>query len=179
MVVKKKKSLPWMPVLKGVMGVKETRGKKNNPVIMGWAKVIGGSVRKQFYGDIVPWCGLIMGWTFVMVGCKIPKTPLWAKSWKNWGFGLLYPRVGCVGVFNRKGGGGHVAIIIGCTTKTKGKGYYFVQGGNQSDKVSIMRIARKRCIAWRWPSEMRKLLPKEGLPVIKNIKGATVSVNEA
>lgn len=174
-----KKILPWIKVANGMMGTKEVRGKRNNPTIMAWAKLLSSSVKKIFHGDVVPWCGLAMAYIYgPRCDCKIPKTPLWAKSWARFGFGLLFPRKGCLGVFKRPGGGGHVGIIIGCTSRKPGVGYYYVQGGNQSDSFNITRIRRNRCIAWRWPSEYRHLLTKDELPILKSVRGARISVNE-
>ena len=49
-------------------------------------------------------------------------------------------------VFTRSGGG-HVGFYAGEDADA-----YHVLGGNQSDAVTIARIAKSRCIAIRWPS---------------------------
>ena len=48
-----------------------------------------------------------------------------------------------------------------------------VLGGNQSNSVNIMKLAKARCIAIRWP----KGVPVTGAPV--RMAGGNVSVNEA
>jgi cell wall-associated NlpC family hydrolase len=51
--------------------------------------------------------------------------------------------LGDVLVFTRKGGG-HVGIYVG-----QDKSCYHVLGGNQGDRVSIVRIEKTRCIGVR------------------------------
>jgi hypothetical protein len=71
-------------------------------------------------------------------------------------------------VFSRKGGG-HVGFYVG-----EDKTYFHVLGGNQSNAVNVMRIAKARCVAIRWPT---------GVPVVGGpihiASNAAVSSNEA
>jgi len=48
-------------------------------------------------------------------------------------------------VFDRAGGG-HVGFYVGEDLTS-----YDVLGGNQGDRVSIMRLEKSRCVARRWP----------------------------
>lgn len=125
-------------------GVKEEPGSANNPIIMSWAKELG--LERAYYGDIVPWCGLFMGVVARRSGWDIPKTPLWAKSWSQFGQPADSAALGDVLVFSRDGGG-HVGLYVGEDAK-----HYHVLGGNQSNEVCITRIEIARCIAVRQPN---------------------------
>jgi hypothetical protein len=71
-------------------------------------------------------------------------------------------------VFARKGGG-HVGFYVGEDATA-----YHVLGGNQGNAVNVMRIAKDRCIAIRWPEGE----PVVGKPVILASNGQ-LSRNEA
>ena len=74
-------------------------------------------------------------------------------------------------VFRRGETSGHVGIYIG-----EDYGAFHVLGGNQSDGVTITRIAKDRCIAVRRP--VYKAAPATAKPVELAPTGA-LSVNEA
>jgi hypothetical protein len=84
----------------------------------------------------------------------------------NLGASVLAP--GAVLVFEREGGG-HVGFYVG-----EDSTHYHVLGGNQGDAVSIVRIARSRSIARRWPrgvsvmSAPVRMMPTAGVPVSRN-----------
>lgn len=139
-------------------GVKEVRGDMDNPVIISWAKEVGGWIADWYKSDAVPWCGL-----FMAVVCKRAKLPykqtaLRALSWSAWGEHVTIPMLGDVLVFTRNGGG-HVGIYVG-----EDVSHYHVLGGNQSDSVSISRISKGRLYAarrtkWKWaqPKNIRRV----------------------
>ena len=102
----------------------------------------------------------------------MPAQPLWARSWVNFGKdGSARPQLGDVLVFRRGETSGHVGIYIG-----EDYGAFHVLGGNQSDGVTITRIAKDRCIAVRRP--VYKAAPATAKPVELAPTGA-LSVNEA
>jgi hypothetical protein len=74
----------------------------------------------------------------------IPAAPIavCAKDWARWRANLAS---GAVLVFDRADGG-HVGLYVGADLTS-----YQVLGGNQGDRVSIMRLERSRCVARRWP----------------------------
>jgi uncharacterized protein (TIGR02594 family) len=119
-------------------GTLEKAGSGNNPVILGWAdeleKEIGPYFR-QYTADSIPWCGLFVGIVCYRAGWldQMPKTPLWAKSWGEFGQKSERPSLGDVMVFTRNGGG-HVALYVGEDSSN-----WHILGGNQSDQVSIAR----------------------------------------
>jgi hypothetical protein len=68
-------------------------------------------------------------------------------------------RIGSVLVFKR-GSGGHVGFAIG-----KDDTHFYVLGGNQSDAVTIARIAKSRLLCARWPSTVSPCVQR--LPTMK------------
>lgn len=76
---------------------------------------------------------------------------------------------GRVLVFERAGGG-HVGFYVG-----KDLTSYHVLGGNQGDKVSVVRLEKSRYISRRSPIER----PVVGKTVMKAIAGVPLSSNEA
>lgn len=123
-----------------LLGTKEKAGKANNPVIMSWAK----ELKIPYHADSVPWCGLFMAIVAKRADKDVPDKPLWARNWANWGDEVKSPVLGDVLVFVRQGGGGHVGLYVG-----EDLANYHVLGGNQSDMVSIVKIAKNRLIAAR------------------------------
>lgn len=131
-------------------GVLETPGKGDNPIIIQWAKEVEkalGVAHLGYTADSIPWCGLFVGVVATRAGWadQMPKTPLWAKSWLEFGQKADVPSFGDVLVFGRDGGG-HVALYVG-----EDAGYWHVLGGNQSDAVTITRIAKGRLLGARRP----------------------------
>lgn len=129
-----------------LMGVIEGAGASDNPTIMAWADEIGPTVTKTYYSDAIPWCGLFMAVVARRAGKTIPEKPLWALNWAKFGVAADRPSLGDVLVF-RRGSGGHVGLYVGEDDQA-----YHVLGGNQSDRVCIMRIARSRLHAARRPA---------------------------
>lgn len=145
-------------------GTLEAPGSANNPTITGWAKECGIGA---YSTDSIPWCGLFMAVTAKRAGWARPPNPLWARDWAKWG----KPRtggamLGDVLVFPR-GSGGHVAIYVG-----EDATHYHILGGNQTDKVCIVRKAKTPILAirqapWRvaQPQNVRKVrLTASGTP---------------
>lgn len=122
-------------------GTLEAAGSSNNPVIMSWAKEIG----EPYPNDATAWCGLTIGVAAKRAGWESrPKgNALWARNWASWGLAQKTAMLGDVLVFER-GSGGHVAIYVG-----EDKDHYHILGGNQSDKVSIVRKPKKPILAIR------------------------------
>lgn len=116
-------------------GTVEVQGPGDNPEIMRWAHVIG---QPDYVHDAIPWCGLTMGYAGFMAGKQIPKTPLWALSWADFGVKVTRPMLGDVLTFKRDGGG-HVTMYVG-----EDEGAYHCLGGNQHDMVNITRIGKDR-----------------------------------
>ena len=154
----------------GFYGTHELSGAVNNPVIVAWAKEIGERVADVYKADSIPWCGLFMAVVATRAGKEIPRNPLWALSWSAFGTTASRPALGDVLVFLRNGGG-HVGLYVG-----EDESAFHVLGGNQSDAVSIKRIARSRLYAARRPAYRTQ--PANVRPIPLTASGS-LSVNEA
>ncbi len=149
-----------------LFGTKEIVGDENNPVILGWAKALGLT---QYTNDEQPWCGLWMAWVCHLAGKPVVKDPLWARNWCKWGE-HCEPELGCILIFSRPGGGGHVGEYAG-----EDEDSYFVLGGNEGNKVDIVPIAKARLLDSRClfvtgkPANVRKIfIAPDGTPVSTN-----------
>lgn len=155
-------------------GTIEAPGKTNNPTIVAWAKEVGGKVQTVYKADEIPWCGLFMAVVAQRAAKAVVKDPLWALNWGTFGKATDTPMLGDVLVFVRKTAegktAGHVALYVG-----EDASYYHILGGNQSDKVCITRIDKKRLYAARRPNY--NVQPKN-VRVIKLSNTGTISSNE-
>ena len=149
-------------------GLKETPGSADNAVILGMAKAIGQS---SYTHDSIPWCGLFMGYVAKATGTPVPKSPLWALSWREWGTATNKAELGDVLVFVRPSGG-HVGLYVG-----EDKTHYHVLGGNQGDAVKIVRVEKARCRAIRRLYAVAK--PGNVRAIRRAADGAPRSTNEA
>lgn len=150
-------------------GVKEIVGRQHSPVILGWAKEVG--LQAEYTADEIAWCGLFMAVCAKRAGWDFPAKPLWALNWSTWGTNAGQPELGDVLTFVREGGG-HVALYVGEDHEA-----YHVLGGNQSNQVSITRIAKGRMKAARRPV-WKTAEPPNRRPIILSAQGA-LSANEA
>lgn len=153
----------WLVEARTHIGLREIPGPRHNKTILGWIKRLGG----WFTDDETPWCGTFVAHCLDAAGIKRPKHWYRALAWGDWGKACL-PVVGAIGVFGRSGGG-HVGFIVG-----ESASYYYVLGGNQSNMVNIMPLAKERLVDLRWPEGVPLLLTP--LPLMK---GGAVSRNEA
>lgn len=161
-----------LKIARSLIGTREAPGAANSATIMGWVKKLGTkALGIVVNADSVPWCGTFVAHCVSQAGLTPAPIAVRAKSWASWEANLRadYLSPGAVLVFEREGGG-HVGFYIGEDTT-----HYHVLGGNQSDCVNIMRIARSRCIARRWPRGLRVV----GRPVRLKADGTPVSRNEA
>jgi uncharacterized protein (TIGR02594 family) len=127
-----------------LFGITETVGNINNPVIMGWAKELG--LEKVYTADSIPWCGLYAAIVMHRAARPVVDQPLWALNWNNFGVRVTEPMLGDILTFTRNGGG-HVGFYVGEDSTS-----YHVLGGNQGDKVSVVRILKKRLVQARRPA---------------------------
>lgn len=171
-----------------LLGTNEVPGSGSNAVIEAWRDEINAAHRgavQGFSDDAVPWCGLFAAIVAHRAGEKLVQNPLWARSWARFGemvgmnIGnennptLRFPEraasLGDVLVYVRQGGG-HVGFYVAEDETT-----YHTLGGNQSDSVTIARIAKARCIAVRRAVQIAPLSCK---PYYVTGSGV-VSANEA
>lgn len=154
----------WLTVARALDGTAEIPGPRHNPFIVAAWKRLGAA---WFTDDETPWCGLFVAHCIAEAGLPYPKTFPRAMAWADWGKACA-PTVGAVVVFKRQGGG-HVGFLVGEDLR-----HYHVLGGNQGNAVNIMRLAKDRAVAVRWPLSLGLAPP--GLP---KMIGGTVSGNEA
>ena len=157
----------WMQVARRYTGIREIAGPKHNSTILGWLDKLGAWWRD----DETPWCGVFVAHCLQSVCRPYPSLYMRAKAWADYGSLLRPDRLapGAILVFDRAGGG-HVAFYVGEDATD-----YHVLGGNQSNGVNIMRLAKSRCIATRWP----KNDPVIGGPVRLTANSTPLSRNEA
>ncbi len=164
----------WLPkegapkmLMEGVAlyGTIELPGTADSPTLLAWADEVG--VDRVYTHDSIPWCGLYMAVCSKRAGWDLPVAPLWALSWSKWGDHSPVPMLGDVLTFKRKGGG-HVAMYVG-----EDATHYHILGGNQSDRVCIVRRAKNtlneaRRAHWKIkqpPNVRRVFLKSTGTPV--------------
>lgn len=148
----------WLCALEGVprvivegaalLGVTETVGTLHNKTIMGWAKAL--KIEKIYTNDELAWCGLAHAYILTRAGKFVPLKGwdlLRALKYKQ--FGVAVPKNGAMLgdtlIFGRTGGG-HVGTYIAESPTT-----FHVMGGNQSNRFSIVEIAKDRLEAVRRP----------------------------
>lgn len=155
----------WLAEARKHIGLKEIPGPRHNATILGWL----GKLRAWWKDDETPWCGTFVAHCLQETGLPVIKNWFRAKEWASYGVALRGNNVapGAILVFVRQGGG-HVGFYVG-----EDASFYFVLGGNQSNGVNIMKLAKARCIAIRWPAGE----PVVGKPV--KMAGGAVSVDEA
>jgi len=171
------KTPPWLITAKNYIGTKEIPGPRSNPVIIGWAKKIGGWVANYFKDDDIPWCGLFVAECLRANNVDISniKNILGAQQWKNLGFSTE-PRFGAVMVFWRRSkssGLGHVGFYI-----SEDKDFYHILGGNQSNSVNIAKVAKNRLIDARWPNGFKTLHAANAGRIVKPFDGK-ISIDES
>lgn len=162
--------LPWMAEAKRVLGRHEGR---DNGWLRSWLKSDGKTL-----GDPakLPWCGDFVE-TCIRIGLPgeafpgaLGQNPYWARNWLGLG-GAIQPTYGAVLVFERGPKSGHVGFAVG-----QDDAAYFVLGGNQSDSVSVTRIAKARLLGARWPATAARPASPH-LPQMRS--GDKLSTNEA
>lgn len=150
--------LPWMTEAKSALGRHEARDRS---WLMDWLKRDGRSLgdpsKNPWCGDFVETCIRIALPDEPLLGA-LGTNPYWARHWLLFGR-EVQPITGAVLVFSR-GSGGHVGFAIGQDDTN-----FYVLGGNQSDAVTIARIAKSRLLGARWPATYPPRLQR--LPTMK------------
>jgi uncharacterized protein (TIGR02594 family) len=137
---------PWLAEARRWLGLKEVAGAGANRTILGW----GRAIADWFTDDDIPWCG---AFAHGILASALPDEPLpanalWARGWLRFGV-PVDPTPGAVLVFWRgakNASSGHVGFYAG----EDGDAFH-VLGGNQSNAVTVARIARSRLLGARWP----------------------------
>lgn len=163
---------PWLDYARSQIGVREIVGPKHSSTIMGWIRELGAkALGITVTDDETAWCGTFAG---ICILRGLPQEPLpailvRAKAWLAFGVELSKPSVGAVMVYDRPGGG-HVAFYLG-----EDDVFDHVVGGNQGNRVSIMRIEKARRSGIRWP----KTVPMPTTGPVRLLASGEVSSNES
>jgi uncharacterized protein (TIGR02594 family) len=136
--------LPWLVEGKRMLARHEGR---DNGLLSKWlrsdGKTLGDPAKLPWCGDFVETCLRL-----ALPGEPFPgalgENPYWARNWLRLGSEIA-PCYGAVVVFER-GSGGHVGFAVG-----EDETALHVLGGNQSNAVTIARIAKARLLGARWP----------------------------
>jgi uncharacterized protein (TIGR02594 family) len=154
----------YLVLARSHLGLKELTGSNDHPLILSWWVELNAN---WLYKKA--WCGLFIAHCLHSFDCAIPTTFYRAKDWLAWGVRLEEPCLGCVVVFDRKGGG-HVGFVIG----KDHAGRLRVIGANQNNEVSVMLFDASRVIGYRMPFGFPTTT---ALPIVSNADA--VSENEA
>lgn len=157
--------IPWMAEAGAIMGLHEGRDTSR---LRAW---FDRSVA-WFDPREVPWCGAFVAtclrkW---QPDIQIPANPLGARNWIAFGKNCA-PVFGSVMVFWRGSPGGwqgHVGFNHG-----EDATHFHILGGNQSNAVTVTRIAKSRFITARWPAGFAVIgqrieVTPGGIPVSEN-----------
>jgi uncharacterized protein (TIGR02594 family) len=170
----------WLLTMRSISGLSEKPGTADEPKIMAMADEIArifpdmSAYCDQYNHDSIPWCGLCAAYVMAKAGIRPPFVAgrdtdcfLWARSWADAnGYTLLKtPRLGCVVVLTRAGGG-HVSLY----ESTSGSNY-MLRGGNQSDAINLAAFPKSNVVALVWPSAepipAPIVPPADTLPVLR------------
>lgn len=161
-------AMPWMDEARRKMGLHERR---DNSVLRRWlrsdGKTLGDPAKLPWCGDFVETCIAL-----TLPDEDLPANPYGARNWMQFGIPVR-PQVGAILVFwrgRRDGWQGHVGFYVG-----EDDGHYHVLGGNQSNAVTVTRIAKSRLLGARWPETAER---PDGTTARRAAVG-TVSTNEA
>ena len=137
--------LAWITEAKTALGKNEARDRN---WLMDWLKRDGRSLGDPSKN---PWCG---DFVETCIRMALPGEPLLgalginpycARNWLLFGQ-AVQPITGAVLIFER-GTGGHVGFAVGQDDTA-----FYVLGGNQSDAVTVARVAKSRLLGARWPA---------------------------
>ncbi|SHE79814.1 TIGR02594 family protein [Loktanella atrilutea] len=121
----------------------------------------------------IPWCGAFVATCHRLAspGIAIPDNPLGARNWGTFGVPCA-PTLGATLTFSRPGSSwsGHVGFYWGEDSTA-----FHVLGGNQSNAVTVTRVAKTRFLESRWPAGA----PNPKTRVLLTTSGAPLSANEA
>ncbi len=156
----------WLTRARGYLGVRETPGKATTPTIARWLR----ELRAWWSDDETAWCGVFVAAVMRAEGFKPPPHWYRARAWLAFGRAIPDAAVGCIAVFERKGGG-HVGFVVGVDER----GRLMVLGGNQGNAVTVSPFDRTRVLGYRYPETLTLVA---GLPLV-NSNGMPSSHNEA
>lgn len=141
----------WMAVAEQEIGVGETPGYESNPRVVEYLHATTNLSELNMSNDAVSWCSAFVNWCLKQTGYERTKNAL-ARSWLDWGEKIDTPRRGCIVIFSRDEGLGHVAFYLD-ETETEIR----VLGGNQLNpetnnyEVCIKSYPKSKLLGYRIP----------------------------
>lgn len=159
----------WLELAKSHLGLKETPGPANNPIILRWADELKRGV---IHDDATAWCATFTGAMLHESGLQVPDNPFSARAYLELPRKLTTPAVGAIVVFWRvlvNSWEGHVGIVSGKDQR----GNLMVISGNHGDAVTCSpytwnpRDPNYRILGFRWPSIAPKA-ERYNLPLINS-----------
>jgi uncharacterized protein (TIGR02594 family) len=133
---------PWLVIARKEIGVKEFIP-GDNPQIIKYHQ----STWLKATEDSVAWCAAFVSHCLEASGIKSQRSPR-AKDYLLYGDKLEKPKLGCICVFSRDGGG-HVGFWLGETADS-----IKLLGGNQGNAVSISFYSKVNLLGYRWPKNV-------------------------
>lgn len=144
-------TLTWMDKANALMGEGEVIGPKENPMIRAMFKAVDYDISDVKDADTVPWCGAFVGYVMQEDGHPMAALAARALSWATYG-DPCEPKHGAIAVVENGEGGHHVAFIYQVTETN-----LYLLGGNQGNRVSIVKWPRAKLVACRWPPGAKQL----------------------
>jgi uncharacterized protein (TIGR02594 family) len=151
-------TLPWMKVAVAQLGLNEQTSNASLRRFLSSDRATVGDPAK------LPWCGDFVE-TCIKTSLpqepfpgKLGQNPYFARNWLFFGHDCA-PVYGAVVVFERGPNAGHVAFLVGQDDDA-----FYTLGGNQSDAVTIARIAKSRALGFRWPVSFQDATILQALP---------------
>jgi uncharacterized protein (TIGR02594 family) len=151
---------PWFNRMTRMMGLYEYPGDADNPEIIRMAQACGGTIKREYKHDSIPWCALAVNYALIAEGFP-GNDSLLALDFRKYGSRLAGPARGAIATKKRQGGG-HVFLVVGRTKD----GDIIGRGGNQSDMVCDALFDLDE-LQYNWPPNYP--LPQVGihkLPVL-------------
>jgi uncharacterized protein (TIGR02594 family) len=137
----------WLSIAYKEIGQSEGPAPQSNPRILEYWKAVYGDDRVK--DDQLPWTSAFIEWSLNQAGISGAKSGA-ARSWANWGRGIVEPQLGCIVVFwrvSQASGLGHVGFYVGEDADN-----VIVLGGNQNNSVSLAKFSKSRVLAYRMPN---------------------------
>ena len=138
----------WVANAMNDVGISEIKGKDHNARIL----KMHSYTSLKAHDDETAWCSAAVCAWLEESGIRSPKSAR-SLDFLKWGVALEKPSLGCVLVFKRivapdtgEVQAGHVGLYVGEENE-----YYWVLGGNQSDRVTYQRWPKNLLISARMP----------------------------
>jgi uncharacterized protein (TIGR02594 family) len=150
-------NFPWLPIAEKEKGVIEIPGIQNAPRVVEYLKTVTNIGPTWTSKDETAWCSAFVNWCMEKAGFVGTKSAL-STSWLKWGQAIDKPIKGCLAVFQREGGGGHVGFYLE-EVNTNSEIYIKLLGGNQEHadtdigEVNEKHYRKSKLLGYRIPTE--------------------------